>query len=121
MTHGEDFRRTTSTGRRVSTMRGRSAVTGKRVGDGKRALKTWQWPFLESQRGEIQALFDRAESETDMPRICDMDRLRMVAAAAEDIHVNIEGKALMGAVSVALTLLDEGSQFHDAPQDGAPG
>ncbi len=112
VTRGESPHRG-STGRIVSTRGGHSRVTGRRVGYGKRALKTWQWSFLESQRDEIQALFDRAERETEMPSICDMDRLRMVAGAAEDIHVNIEGKALMSAISVALTLLDEGTPFHD--------
>lgn len=83
---------------------------------GNRALR-WQWSFLESQSDEIQALFGRAQRDTDMAEICDLDRLRSVAARASDIEENVDGKAIISAVSVALTLLDEGAPFTE----GDPG
>jgi hypothetical protein len=80
---------------------------------GNRIAKTWQWPFLEGQTKEIAQLFERAERESDMPEICDMAALRSAARSAADITVNVQGKALVASICVALALLGEAEPFRD--------
>jgi hypothetical protein len=41
-----------------------------------RVLASWQYLFLEKQRREIEQLFDEAARNTDMPSICDLDKLK---------------------------------------------
>ena len=61
---------------RVPRRRGRDRVVAVNPpsSKGNRALR-WQWSFLETQSDEIAALFSRAERQTDMAEICDLDDL----------------------------------------------
>jgi hypothetical protein len=80
-----------------------------------RLLKTWQWRFLATQSEAMVDLFERAGRDTALPAICDMDRLLALGRGSAEVTDSLDARALLSAVSVALTLLGESEPVVDAP------
>ena len=64
------------------------------------------WQFLETERKTIERLFKEADKHTDMDSVCDMKKLRRYAKSSRPMTKFGEIREMVGAVGVALTLLD---------------
>ena len=80
-----------------------------------RLMKSWQWPFLETQVSEIEELFVEAKRHTAFGQLCNVPRLRQAERNAGSFNNNVKGKALVSAVGIALTLLGRDEPFIDVP------
>jgi hypothetical protein len=64
------------------------------------------WQFLETERKTFDHLFKEADKHTEMGSVCDMKKLRRVARSSRPMTRFGEIREMIGAVGVALTLLD---------------
>jgi hypothetical protein len=80
-----------------------------------RLMKSWQWPFLETQTAEIEDVVVEAKRETAFGELCDVRRLRHAIRRAGSFNNNVKGKALISALGVAMTLLGRAEPFVDQP------
>jgi len=64
------------------------------------------WQFLETERKTFDRLFKEADKHTEMGSVCDMKKLRRYARSARPMTKFGEIREMIGAVGVALTLLD---------------
>jgi hypothetical protein len=64
------------------------------------------WRFLETERRAIDRLFKEADKRTEMGSVCDMKKLRRYARSSRPLTKFGEIREIVGAVGVALTLLD---------------
>jgi hypothetical protein len=80
-----------------------------------RVMKSWQWPFLESEVEPIEAVLVDAQKNTDFSGICDVPRLRRQFRKADTFDVNHKGKALISGLAVAMALLGDLRPVCDRP------
>jgi hypothetical protein len=64
------------------------------------------WQFLETERRTIARLFKEAAMRTEMDSVCDMKKLRRYAKSSKPMTKFGEIREMMGAVGVALALLE---------------
>ena len=64
------------------------------------------WQFLETERRTIDGLFKEAAKRTEMDSVCDMKKLRRYAKSSRPMTKFGEIRELVGAVGIALTLLE---------------
>lgn len=81
-----------------------------------RLMKSWQWPFLESQPHAIEDRLVEAARTSPMGEVCDVQRLCRAVHRAHSFNSNVKGKAIISAVAVALALLGRAEPFVDDPQ-----
>lgn len=80
-----------------------------------RSVQAWQAEFFEGQRQEIVSLLQRAAESTNIKQIFDVDTLCNFIFEKE-VMSNIEVKAVLSAISIAHTLLNERSAVEDNGQ-----
>lgn len=77
-----------------------------------RSLKSWQFPFLESQDENIRQLFRDASHQTEMGAICDLDKLVNMTYCTPKTGA-LHGRAVVSCISIALTLLGRTEPVDD--------
>ena len=79
-----------------------------------RTLRSRRWSFLEDERAAIEQLFEEAQRDTDMGAICNMEKLKTIVRAPQNLR-NIDVKAVESSIAVALALLGRTEAVLDRP------